>query len=429
MTQINGANDTDRYNLIMSHPRADSNPLVEPGLTNVFRLYLTLRLLSLILFFLPSWLNDPSALKLPYRWIAITGTVFLIVYLSIPSLQARLGRAYLPIAFGLAVLSPLFEYGLYNFSRLAHTTADFRQPVFALTIVLILIVWQYRLRAGLAVLGGIIVINAVQFAYFAARGASIDLELVISLAELLFLSLVGIIVRQIVHALQTQRQQLAEANLRLEQFAAAQEQLAVARERNRMALELHDTIAHTLTAAAVQQEAARMNWQTRPDVARERLEQAIQSTRQGLDALRDSIQELRLSPLEELGLARALQHLARSASERRGLNCYLDFPVKIEGLSPVIEHHVYRIFQEALTNVERHAQAKEIHLSARRDGNIWEFSLEDDGKGFETAAPPQNGHFGLRGMKERAELIGASLSIESAAGVGTRLELSVETER
>jgi signal transduction histidine kinase len=195
-----------------------------------------------------------------------------------------------------------------------------------------------------------------------------------------------------------------------------------------MALELHDTIAHTLTAAAIQQEAARMNWQTSPEVGRERLEHAIQATHQGLETLRTSVQDLRLSPLEEFGLSRALQHLVRKMSERRGLACSLDFPLKIDGLSPVAEHHVYRIFQEALTNLERHAEARGILFSARRDGNIWEFYLEDDGRGFDAAHASPNGHFGLGGMKERAELIGAFLKIESAPGAGTRLTLSVEAE-
>lgn len=233
---------------------------------------------------------------------------------------------------------------------------------------------------------------------------------------------------QIVHTLRAQRNELAEARQRLEQFAAAQEQLAVTRERNRMALELHDTIAHTLTVAAVQQEAARMNWQISPEVARERLEQAIQATRQGLEALRDSIQELRLSPLEELGLSKALQHLARDMSERRGIRCSLDFPVRIDGLSPVAEHHVYRIFQEAFTNIERYAQASQILFSGRWDGNVWEFYLEDDGKGFETERSSQNGHFGLHGMKERAQLLDAHLKIDSAPGAGARLTLSMEAE-
>lgn len=412
----------------MNDTRAESNSAIEPGLKNIFRLYLTLRLLSLILFFLPSWLTDPSTLSIPYRWLAIAGTLFLIVYLSVPQLQKVLSRAYLPLAFGLALVMPLFEYALFNFARITSGAADVRQPVFALTIVLILLVWQYRLRTALLVLAGITLVNLALIVYAAWRGIPVAEELVVSFAELFFMLLVSIVVGQIVHTLRTQRDDLTEARDRLSHYAAAQEQLAITSERNRMALELHDTIAHTLTAAAVQQEAARMNWQTSPEVARERLEQAIQATRQGLEALRVSIQDLRLSPLEEFGLASALQHLARKTAERRGLVCSLDFPLKIAGLSAVAEHHVYRIFQEALTNVERHAGAREIHFAARRDGNIWEFYLEDDGRGFDAAHASPNGHFGLGGMKERAELIGAFLKIESAPGAGTRLTLSVEAE-
>lgn len=425
---INGAYDVNGYNRIMNQSRFDSDSPIEPGLTKVFRLFLSLRLLSLLLFFLPSWLTDPNTLAIPYRWLALAGTLFLLVYLSVPRWQKILGRAYLPLAFGLALVMPLFEYALFNYSRITSGAADVRQPVFALTIVLILLVWQYRLRTALFVLGGIALVNLVQIAYGALQGIPIAEELVVSFAELFFMLLVGIVVGQIVHTLRAQRDELAEARDRLANYAAAQEQLAVTRERNRMALELHDTIAHTLSAVAVQQEAARMSWQTSPESARERVEQALQSTRQGLDTLRASIQDLRLSPLEEFGLSRALQHLARKISERRGLACGLDFPLKIEGLSTVAEHHVYRIFQEAFTNIERHAQARQIHFSARRDGNIWEFFLEDDGRGFDVDHASQNGHFGLGGMKERAELIGAYLNVESAPGAGTRLTLSVEAD-
>ena len=84
---------------------ADSDLQIEPGLTKVFRLFLSLRLLSLILFFLPSWLNDPTTLRFPYRWLAIAGTTFLIVYLSVPQWRFQLGKAYLPIALGLALVS------------------------------------------------------------------------------------------------------------------------------------------------------------------------------------------------------------------------------------------------------------------------------------------------------------------------------------
>jgi signal transduction histidine kinase len=405
---------------------SDPDSSIEPGLKNVFRLFLSLRLLSLILFFLPTWLTDPATLIIPYRWLAIAGTLSLILYLSIPRWQNRLGRAYLPLAFGLALVMPLFEYALFNVSRITSGAADVRQPVFALTIVLILLVWQYRLRTALLVLAGIALVNLAQIVYAARQGIPVAKELVVSFAELFFMLLVSIVVGQIVHTLRAQRNELAEARDRLANYAAAQEQLAITRERNRMALELHDTIAHTLTAAAVQQEAARMNWQT--EVGRERLEQAIQATRQGLETLRASVQDLRLSPLEEFGLSRALQHLARKMSERRGLACSSDFPLKINGLSPVAEHHVYRIFQEALTNVERHAEAREIHFSARRDGNIWEFYLEDDGKGFDAVHASQNGHFGLAGMKERADLIGAHLNLQSVPRAGTRLTLSVEAE-
>lgn len=149
------------------HAPDDSDSPIEPGLIRVFRLFLSLRLFSLILFFLPSWLNDPTTLREPYRWLAVAGTIFLLVYLSIPLWRARLGKAFLRIAFGIALVGPLVEYGLYNFSRITHSVSDVRQPIFALTIVLILLVWQYRLQTALFVLGGVTLTSLAQFAYAA----------------------------------------------------------------------------------------------------------------------------------------------------------------------------------------------------------------------------------------------------------------------
>jgi hypothetical protein len=200
----------------------DPDSSIEPGLKNVFRLFLSLRLFALILFFLPAWLTDPATLSIPYRWLAIAGTLFLLVYLLVPRVQKFLGRAYLPLAFGLALVMPLFEYALFNFSRITSGAADVRQPVFALTIVLILLVWQYRLRTALLVLAGIALVNFAQIVYAAQRGISIGEELAVSFAELFFMLLASIVVGPIVHILRAQRNELAEARDRLANYAAAQ---------------------------------------------------------------------------------------------------------------------------------------------------------------------------------------------------------------
>jgi len=110
------------------------------------------------------------------------------------------------------------------------------------------------------------------------------------------------------------------------------------------------------------------------------------------------------------------------------LICHLDFPDEIDELTPIVEHHIYRIFQEVLTNIERHAGASKINFSARREENRLEFSLQDNGRGFDTQQATLNGHYGVRGMKERADLIGAELTIDSTPGGGTRLILNIKAE-
>jgi signal transduction histidine kinase len=226
-------------------------------------------------------------------------------------------------------------------------------------------------------------------------------------------------------------EQQAAANKRLQRYAATLEELTISRERNRLARELHDTLAHSLSAVTVQLEAVRSLWQVDPHRAQEMLDEADVTVRRGLTESRRALQALRASPLAESGLIRALQDLAEAAAERCGATLEMHLPEEIVGRLPsIVEQGVYRIAQEALENVVRHSEARSIVVRLGQTNHRLELIVEDDGRGI--GEKPLSGsdverqsRLGIRGMEERANLIGANLAIVSANGSGTVVRLTV----
>jgi len=234
---------------------------------------------------------------------------------------------------------------------------------------------------------------------------------------------VGYFISRLIQQLRQQQAALQEAHARLVDYTATLEQLAVSRERNRMARELHDTLAHSLSALSVQLETLKAYWDVEPETARVLLDEALAATRTGLNETRRALKALRASPLDDLGLLLALRKLAEQAAERGHLTLHLHLPEHLPPLSPAVEQCLYRVAQEALENVVRHAQARNLHLSLSDDSSGLSLSIRDDEVGFDPQAVQGNGHFGLAGMRERAAVAGATLEIASKPGQGTSIQL------
>ncbi len=237
---------------------------------------------------------------------------------------------------------------------------------------------------------------------------------------------VGYFISRLIQRLQDQQRQLAQTNARLVHYASALEQLTLSRERNRLARELHDTLAHSLSALSVQLETVKAYWEVEPETARSLLDQSLTATRTGLNETRRALKALRASPLDDLGLLLALDRLARNAAERGRLVLQLTLPDTIPPLTAAVEQCIYRVDQEALENVVRHANARQLQMILAAGGPGVTLSIADDGVGFNPAAGETNGHFGLAGMRERAALAGASLTVESQPQGGTRIQLTIQ---
>jgi GAF domain-containing protein len=225
--------------------------------------------------------------------------------------------------------------------------------------------------------------------------------------------------QRVVQAL-AQRAALAIQNARL--FEQAQ-QVATAEERQRLARELHDAVTQTLFSASLIAEVVPRLWERDPDQGRKRLEELRRLTRGALAEMRTLLLELRPAALIETPFGQLLRQLAEATASRTTLVIDVQAAVD-EGrpLTPEVQIGLYRIAQEALNNVAKHAGASGASIHLRRRPQGIDLHLIDNGRGFDpTATPP--GHLGLGIMHERARAIGARLRIVSRLGEGTQVHV------
>jgi signal transduction histidine kinase len=155
------------------------------------------------------------------------------------------------------------------------------------------------------------------------------------------------------------------------------------------------------------------------------LDKSLAAAHSGLEETRRALQALRASPLDDLGLALAISIMTRDAAERANLSLALSIMDDIPALSLDVEQCVYRIAQEAITNVVSHANAKKLTVKLEFAGGKVKLMVGDDGVGFDIEKVNEKAQFGLTGMRERAQLVGGELSITSKAGAGTTIQLTV----
>ncbi len=201
-------------------------------------------------------------------------------------------------------------------------------------------------------------------------------------------------------------------------------QLGAVEERNRLAREIHDTLAQGLAAATLYLESADVALEEgRVDRAQRQLRQALGLTRTNLEEARRSVLDLRAAPLQGRNLVRALNELAAAARQRWGLAVSVEIVGGGRPLPARLEVGLYRIAQEALTNVARHAGAAHAMVALTVTPDAISLSVADDGRGFDPGQV-EGQRFGLIGLQERAQLLGGRLEIESAEGRGTRLTVT-----
>jgi len=203
-------------------------------------------------------------------------------------------------------------------------------------------------------------------------------------------------------------------------------------ERERIARELHDTLLQSFQGLLLCFQAAINLLPHRPEEARERLESAVDQAQQAITEGRDAVQGLRSSTIETNDLAAALRTLGEEFAANKTNRNPPVFNVDVEGapreLHPILRDDVFRIVGEALRNAFLHAQASRIEVEIHYDERQLRLRIRDDGKGIESQIVTDKGrpgHWGLRGMHERAKLVGGDLEVWSKLETGTEIELTI----
>jgi len=429
------------------------NSQLEPGLLKTYRLlswilvgFSTIQAISIYL------RVGISNLVVNPIWIFPFGNLLILGILYWPWVQKKTGKYFVPILVVLTTINGLVNSHLSSFLRsfpqitisvliennpngsIPFNITEFNlilaswQLIPLLFIPLIMVAWQYNFKAVfLYTIGSTILDVTVLLIMLSESEAVISIISIIGviLTRNLAFIIVGFLITRMMTAQRQQQLELRRANQQLLGYTLTQEQLATSRERNRLARELHDTLAHTLSGLAVQLSAIKSIWQNDSHEAQIKLDDAISTTRSGLNETRRALQALRAEPLENLGLSLALQELAQSAASRCGAELALDIGEFSHEIPSDISQAFYRAAQEGLENIVRHSEATHITLKLKYMNQTLTLQLSDDGLGFNSKTSDVDS-FGLLGLKERASLIGGDFSIDSGADVGSTLIFSAK---
>lgn len=333
-------------------------------------------------------------------------------------------RANLIIAVQAALVAALIEITGVGF------------PLIFLFFILSVTVMLYNsLRWGLLWLAGFTLLTSWFFFEQEGLGGGLQAIAIYASSYLFF----GVVTNALTQARLAQRhnalllRELQAKNRQLEAFATQAETLAAIEERNRLAREVHDTIGHRLTAAAIQLEGAERLVTGQPERAAALISASRQQVRDALQDLRRTVGRLR-EPVEvELSLPQALRRLAAGFEEAAGLVVHLELPETICEMTPAQRLALYRTAQEGLTNILRHAAARQAWLCLECSPDRIALHVSDDGRGLAagTGLPTgqPNSGFGLCGLRERAAQLNGVVTLADRPGGGATLTIQLPTQK
>jgi signal transduction histidine kinase len=243
-----------------------------------------------------------------------------------------------------------------------------------------------------------------------------------SVGTFVALGLVFLCLQLLVDAVLSERkgqEQLAEANATLRRYALKIEELATEQERNRIARDIHDSLGHSLTVFNIHLEAALRLLHSEPTEAEALLLEVKQLGTKALQDVRESVTVLRTDPLQGRSLREAIVQLVADFQRTTGIapTCTLKLDKPLIG---ELNFTLYRLVQESLTNICKHAAATEVAIGIQQSEQNIQVIIQDNGKGFQSHHNPLG--FGLQGMQERTLALGGSLKIKTAPGQGCHIQ-------
>ncbi len=405
----------------------------EPGLIKIFRNYCGFALIYFLAFFIFTivkigGLFSPS-LILFYINIAIYALLF--GYLSWIQLEKKMGYFYFPVAIFLSTIIPIYSTTIFWPLTAADPLTDviYRSwYLFPLLVVPItLIAWQYGYKLTL-IFVAFTAFYDLPFIIFGIKELNFQtIQLLgVPIQRAIAFGTVGVIVGLIMNTQRLQRRKLIQANIMLSQHANTLEELATSRERNRLARELHDTLAHTLSSQILTLEALRLSPPADIGEMEKALTRLIENSRTGLLETRRALKDLRSKQLDDFGLRTSLDLLLVDAASRTDCKTSLDFSKDIPPITSDMEQRLYRVAQEAIGNIIRHANATQVSLALKFEDGFIKLAISDDGVGFNPDDVMDIEKHGIKGMRERIEGVGGRFNISSRPEGGTMIIAELE---
>ena len=356
----------------------------------------------------------------PYLWLL---SVILVIYGALLGIfpfilkgSSRIAHLYLGIQTALTFGAMLLFYELDFFALLFMPLAG--QAMFA---------FPRRIASGWVILFGIGTIVGQFIQFGGLDGLSFSFLYLAGL--FLVASFSNLMLRANEARLQSDRllDELQQVHRQLQDYAGQAEELATAKERNRLARELHDSVAQTLYGLTLQAEAASRKLNAgKTDEVSDYLGEIRDSAQQTLKETRLLIFELRPPVLEQEGLVAALRARLESVESRSGLKTQIHLQ-ELGRLPGGIEASLYGISNEALNNILKHAHANEVVVSLEKKMDNIILQISDNGMGFDPDSVEQFGGLGLKGMQERAEQVGGNIQVKSGKN-GTQVTVEVPYE-
>jgi signal transduction histidine kinase len=352
-----------------------------------------------------------------YLWQLLTIIVFGAMGLKRPKQNlsnkilyttAELGLVYLPSMLDRRLFFPPFY--LITVIRSCSMFGNLGQLTTAIFTNLLFVISLFSQRLNLVLPNSVIDVEKIPSMLFTA-------QLNASFA-FVFISTFILFLTNLLFFMQRNREELTQAHDRLRQYALRIEDQAMLQERTRIAREMHDALGHTLTAQSLQLDTVHCFWNSDPDKALRSLSEAKQLSAQALKEVRQTISTLRIDPLKGVALDDAIAKLIQTFHQTTGIlpTCTFRFTVVP---SKNVNLCVYRVIQEALTNIAKHSHATEISIYLQTTSQQLNVLIQDNGVGFD---PSQNiSGFGLQGIQERTLALEGLFSVVSQPGLGCKI--------
>jgi len=356
--------------------------------------------------------NDPS------RWFIVGLMIVYGVFLFTETAITRYISSYLNIYFIIQaiILVVLILIPLYPPDRPRHN--DFFALLFIPLCVQAIIYFRRPTGYYWVIVLTAASISALYFQYGMIQGTKFAVTYILGYAMMCLLAIFYI-------NSENAKNELNIANQKLQEYARHAEALGIAEERNRLARDLHDSVTQSLYSLTLFAEAASEELDAgEVETTKSHLKDLRETSRQALQEMRLMVFELRPPELETKGFTLALQERLEAVEARTGIESVINIDIE-ERLPSKIENGLYSIAREALNNILKHSHATKVKITLQRKNGGVIFEIQDNGIGMKALSASNSAGLGLKGMKERADQIGASLILQNAPEKGTLLKVEV----